>query len=185
MDYYIWKSDLLKSIEYACVEEKNDLWFISSTVLIASNEKMAYKIDYTLEITKKWRIINSIINIDNLGKKKLIKIELNKKNNWVINGEKKINFNLCTDLDLGFSPLTNAIPIKRLNLRESESNNITALWVQYPSFEIKTLDQNYTNLGNNFYLYESDTSFKSKLRVTPHNFVMDYPTYWELVSYIE
>ncbi|MFI5894218.1 putative glycolipid-binding domain-containing protein [Actinoplanes sp. NPDC051513] len=81
------------------------------------------------------------------------------------------------DVDLGGSPLTNTLPIRRLGLLKAEpgvSHRISAAWVLIPSLEVIQADQIYTPLGNNRVRYASET-FSADLTVDDEGFVVDYP----------
>ncbi|HEX5205375.1 putative glycolipid-binding domain-containing protein [Paractinoplanes rhizophilus] len=81
------------------------------------------------------------------------------------------------DVDLGGSPLTNTLPIRRLGLLKAEtgvSHRISAAWVLIPSLEVVQADQIYTPLGDNKIRYASET-FSADLTVDDEGFVLDYP----------
>ena len=101
-------------------------------------------------------------------------------NEWSLNNSVLSELKDCTDIDLGFSPLTNTFPIHRLGLTSGKKAKILAAWVKFPSFEVERLEQIYTCIDNHNYVYESGTSFKAKLRVNDNKFVIQYPDYWEL-----
>ena len=85
----------------------------------------------------------------------------------------------CIDVDLNFSPSTNLIPIRRLNLKLREKAELTAAWLKFPSFTLEPLPQSYERLEEQIYRYESGNgSFVTDLRVNPVGFVLDYPGIW-------
>ena len=62
------------------------------------------------------------------------------------------------DVDLGSSPLTNTLPIRRLGLLSAPagtSHTITAAWVLVPSLEVIASEQTYTVLGDGRLRYAS------------------------------
>ncbi|GIF09569.1 putative glycolipid-binding domain-containing protein [Actinoplanes siamensis] len=81
------------------------------------------------------------------------------------------------DADLGGSPLTNTLPIRRLGLLESDtdvSHRLSVAWVRVPSLEVIQADQIYTPLGGNTVRFASET-FAADLTVDDEGFVLDYP----------
>jgi hypothetical protein len=81
------------------------------------------------------------------------------------------------DVDLGGSPLTNTLPIRRLGLLKAEpgvAHRISAAWMLVPSLEVVQADQIYTSLGDNRIRYASET-FSADLTVDDDGFVIDYP----------
>jgi len=81
------------------------------------------------------------------------------------------------DVDLGFSPLTNTLPIRRLGLLDAApgtSATITAAWVLVPSLTVVAAEQTYTVLGAGSIRYSSG-SFSAELTVDPQGYVLSYP----------
>jgi hypothetical protein len=88
----------------------------------------------------------------------------------------------CVDVDLGITPATNTLPIRRLNLAVGESADVTAAWVRFPELSVRPLRQRYTRLDANRYRYESDTGFTAELTVDDSGLVTLYPGGWEQVA---
>jgi hypothetical protein len=85
----------------------------------------------------------------------------------------------CLDIDLNFSPSTNTLPIRRLNLRIGESARVTAAWLVFPSFLLEHLDQTYTRLSQNVYRYDNvESGFSAELRVNEEGLVLEYGDLW-------
>ncbi len=81
------------------------------------------------------------------------------------------------DVDLGGSPLTNSLPIRRLGLLKAEvgvAHRLSVAWVLVPSLEVVQADQIYTPLGDNRVRYASET-FSADLTCDADGFVLDYP----------
>lgn len=81
------------------------------------------------------------------------------------------------DIDLGSSPLTNTLPIRRLGLHRAEpgtSHEIEVAWVLVPSLEVVEAKQTYTALGDSLIRFTSDT-FRAELSIDQHGYVTHYP----------
>jgi hypothetical protein len=81
------------------------------------------------------------------------------------------------DVDLGFSPLTNSLPIRRLGLLDAPtgtSATITAAWVLVPALTVVAAQQSYTVSGPGRIRYASG-SFTAELTVDGDGYVTDYP----------
>lgn len=91
----------------------------------------------------------------------------------------------CVDVDLGCTPATNTLPIRRLNLAVGESAEVTAAWVRFPSLTIEPLAQTYTRLDVYRYRYESATGFSAELTVDELGIVVHYPGGWERVAAVD
>lgn len=81
------------------------------------------------------------------------------------------------DVDLAGSPLTNTLPIRRLELLKAEtgvSHRLSVARVLMPSLEVVQADQIYTPLGDHRVRYASET-VSAELTVDDECFVVDYP----------
>jgi hypothetical protein len=84
----------------------------------------------------------------------------------------------ATDCDLGFSPLTNTMPI----LRDGGGpGGYVMAWVSVPDLGVHRLDQRYEPLDDGRIRY-SDDDFVRDLTVGPDGFVTHYPGLGELVQ---
>ena len=95
---------------------------------------------------------------------------------WSVNKELRPDLRGAIDIDLSFSPFTNTLPIRRLNLAIGSRAAITTAYIACPSFRVISDPQAYTRTSVNTYLYESlDGDFRRQITVDPDAFVIDYP----------
>jgi hypothetical protein len=95
---------------------------------------------------------------------------------WSVNGELRPDLTDAIDIDLAFSPFTNTLPIRRLNLAIGSAAEITTAYVDVPSLRVVPDPQRYTRTAVQRYLYESlDSDFSRQITVDPDGFVIDYP----------
>ncbi|HEU4784161.1 MAG TPA: putative glycolipid-binding domain-containing protein [Ktedonobacterales bacterium] len=92
----------------------------------------------------------------------------------------------CIDVDIMLTPLTNTLPIRRLQLAPGESREISVVYVAAPDLSIRPFRQRYTRLddadGGQRYRYESvESGFTAVLPVDDDGFVIDYPGIWRRV----
>ena len=79
----------------------------------------------------------------------------------------------CTDVDLGCSPSTNTLPIRRLALGIGKSKTIQAAWVRFPELTVVKAAQTYTRLDEFTYQYASG-DFAAELSVDDDGLVGSY-----------
>ncbi len=102
---------------------------------------------------------------------------------WRLNGEPVPGVDGCLDLDLGFTPATNLLPIRRLALRVGEAAEAPAAYLSFPALRLRPLPQRYRRTGRHAYAYEAPTfGYAGTLSVTRHGAVRDYPGLFELVG---
>ena len=95
------------------------------------------------------------------------------RGNWSLNGLPARSLKGCTDVDLGCSPATNTLPIRRLRLAVGASHTIRAAWVRFPELVVEKTAQTYTRLDEFTYHYASGT-FEADLTVDDDGLVAAY-----------
>lgn len=100
-------------------------------------------------------------------------LERTAKGVWSVNGKADRTLRGCTDVDLGCSPSTNTLPIRRLRLAVGASKTIHAAWVRFPELTVTKGAQTYTRLDEFTYRYESGT-FSAELVVDDDGLVASY-----------
>jgi hypothetical protein len=100
---------------------------------------------------------------------------------WTVDGAAARALKGCTDLDLGCSPSTNTLPIRRLRLAIGASATIKAAWVRFPELTVVKADQTYARLDEFTYRYSSGT-FEAELTVDDDGLVTSYAE-WRRTGY--
>jgi len=87
------------------------------------------------------------------------------------------------DVDLGFSPVTNTLPIRRLDPAIGEAVAVTAAWVRFPELTIEPLPQRYIRLAERRYRYESaGGAFVAEIEVDDLGLVTAYEGGWQRIA---
>jgi len=110
-----------------------------------------------------------------------IVLERDAKERWTVDGIAKRALKGCTDIDLGCSPSTNTLPIRRLRLAIGASHTIQAAWVRFPELVAVKAAQTYTRLDEFTYRYASGT-FEAELTVDDEGLVTAYAE-WRRTGY--
>ncbi|MEM7738670.1 MAG: putative glycolipid-binding domain-containing protein [Deinococcota bacterium] len=122
---------------------------------------------------------------------------------WYVNGAVQPHLTGCVDIDFHFSPLTNTLPIRRLQLTEGhgterhgterhgtnkqgseqQSAEVRAAWLKLPMLNLEPLTQRYTRKTSHQYQYESvDSGFVADIDVNDVGVVTNYPDLWRAVA---
>jgi uncharacterized protein len=100
-------------------------------------------------------------------------LERDAKGGWSVDGKTVRALKGATDVDLGCSPSTNTLPIRRLRLGIGASKTIKAAWVHFPELTVVKADQTYTRLDEFTYRYASG-DFEAELTVDDEGLVAAY-----------
>jgi hypothetical protein len=99
---------------------------------------------------------------------------------WFCNGKELKEFTGLKDVDLGITPATNTLAIRRLKLSPGESKELTAVWLRFPDLSLAPLAQRYTCIDATTYLYESIKSgYRARIDVDPEGIVAEYEAEWK------
>jgi hypothetical protein len=154
-------------------------------MVVLSDRPVAYQ--YSVYADAAWQTARCIVTPDAPGSRAIsLAVEngrwvADKRGGW-------IQFDLaplagCVDVDLGISPSTNTLPIRRLNLAVGESRELTAAWVRFPELTVEPLAQRYTRLDERRYRYESIVSgFTAELEIDDLGLVVSYEGIWRRVA---
>ena len=99
---------------------------------------------------------------------------------WKLNDAPVPELGHCVDLDLGFTPATNLLALRRLHLAPGEASEAPAAWLDLDSGSLSELKQHYERRGEAEYWYTAPRfDYAAMLEVTSDGFVRHYPTLWE------
>jgi len=110
-----------------------------------------------------------------------IALERNAKGSWTVDGAPARGLKGCTDVDLGCSPSTNTLPIRRLRLAIGTSQTIQAAWVRFSELTVIKAAQTYTRIDEFTYRYASGM-FEADLTVDDDGLVAEYAA-WRRIGF--
>jgi hypothetical protein len=89
----------------------------------------------------------------------------------------------CLDVDLGFTPATNLLQLRRIGLKIGEKAEVPVAWWDLDSRELSLVQQSYERRAEQAYWYESPRfGYAAMLEVAPSGFVLEYPGLWTVES---
>ena len=154
-----------------------------SGIALLSHEKVPAYIGYDVECDVMWHTLRCSVKASIGEERQDLDIRRQGKR-WMVNGMDVPEVSGAEDIDLGFSPATNLIPIRRLALKAGESAVVQAAWVRFPEFSLELLEQSYARLDDDTYRYESGGGkFRRDLKVDASGLVLDYPELWSAESH--
>lgn len=176
----IWRRLDRPGHESALVRFTESRWELSGAAVF-SHRDQACRLDYRVVCDAAWRTLSGRVS-GSVGSETVdLEISVDPERRWRLNGTECPSVEGCTDLDLNFSPSTNLLPIRRLDLSIGEKAAVRAAWLRFPGFTLEPLEQVYSRLGDGTYRYESAGGrFVAELEVDREGFVTRYPNLWEI-----
>jgi uncharacterized protein len=141
--------------------------------VLGSEEGLPIRIEY--RILADGAGLTSAVHVRDLRgfDQRALTVERSTKGAWTVNGAVASALRGCTDIDLGVSPSTNTLPIRRLRLAIGQSATIKAAWVLFPGLEVVKAAQTYARLDEYTYRYSSG-EFTAELTVDDDFLVASY-----------
>ncbi|TPL46720.1 hypothetical protein FJ937_22470 [Mesorhizobium sp. B2-4-4] len=110
-------------------------------------------------------------------------IERHTDGSWALNDEPQPEVAGLIDVDLGFTPASNLLAIRRFALAVGEATPAPAAYLAFPELRMTRLDQTYRRLDAARYTYAAPAfGYEAVLEVSPLGFVLDYPDLWKSVA---
>jgi len=159
-----------------------DEWIFRGTILtLASDAAAEARYEIVCDSLFQTRRVN--IYLRNSSSERSLKIDA-QNGHWFEDGRENQTVSGVVDIDLGWSPSTNTLPIKRLKLEIGEtSGEFTAAWVRFPELTLQPLQQEYTRMADRQYRYSSrGGAFVANLLVDDNDLVLDYEGFWQRVK---
>ena len=172
----VWESELLDSREDFTLVAGAGAYEMGGTTLIM-HDGIRVEIAYRIEVASDWSTRNATIDIPALARNH--RVEVPEPGIWRIDGEHRPDLDGCSDIDLGWTPATNTIPIRRLELEGRNAATIRAAWLKWSELEFIATDQTYSRTSETTWRYASG-NFSAELLVDDHGVVLSYgePPIW-------
>ena len=136
----LWRRIDLPGHEIAALDRLDEGWKLSGSAIFLS-EQGPSKLDYVVICDARWQTnsaqISGVIGSNTVN----LTVSANAEHKWHLNGIECGAVEGCIDIDLGFSPATNLLPIRRLALDVGGEATVMAAWLPFPSLRFELLPQ--------------------------------------------
>ena len=153
-------------------------WLLTGVAVLVF-EDQACRLDYSIYCDEQWMTRLAVVS-GWVGPEMIdVSVVRASGGEWLLNGKLNEAVAGCIDIDLNFSPSTNLLPIRRLDLEVGDEARVRAAWLRFPGFTLEPLDQTYSRLEERLYRYESGGGrFVAELTVDDAGLVIDYGQIW-------
>ncbi len=175
----VWRRLDLPGAEYCKLWFENEKGHLKGTVVLVL-EGHPLQVQYQIRCNAGWETEEVTVNLDIEGREDALQLIVDEQKRWWSAGRELTALQGCVDIDLGVTPSTNTLPIRRLGLAIGQTQNVRAAWITFPSLDVRPFPQTYTRIDENSYRYESNKgSFVAEIRVDGSGLVSYYPGGWE------
>lgn len=178
----LWRRIKGSGLERFELLREEDRWILSGTILAMDDQGPA-EARYEVVCDAGWRTERTQVSIrDATGE---LSLQLTPRDGrWYRNGHEETAVRGCVDVDLGWSPSTNILPIRRLALpMGSSSGPLIMAWVRFPELTIEPLPQEHQHVSGQTYRYTSRAgAFAADLEVDDTGVVVNHQGVWQRVE---
>jgi len=162
------------------LEHNGEAWQIDGAAVFRHDDGRDAQLHYRVRCDKAWHAQWGTVR-GWLGSQAIeLAISRGAHGAWKLNDEAVPDLGHCVDLDLGFTPATNLLALRRMHLAEGEAADAPAAWVDLAGIGLAELAQRYERRGADTYWYSAPRfDYAALLKVTPEGFVRHYPRLWE------
>jgi hypothetical protein len=182
-----WRAIRWPGLEHVIVSADATAWHAHGRVIMAE-ERLA-SVEYEVRCDAGFRVAALTISVsESAGGARLV-LAADGDGHWLANDHARPDLDGCIDLDINCTPLTNTLPIRRLDWSAGQGHELDVVYISVPDLSVRRVRQRYTLLapdagqeaGQRVFRYESG-SFSADLPVDGHGLVLDYPGIWERIG---
>ena len=143
---------------------------------------VAARLRYTIDCDPEWRTRSAAIEGEAGGAPIRFALAADGAGNWTHDGTPVPELGGALDVDLGFTPATNTLPIRRLALAVGESAPVRSAWLRFPELRLEALEQTYTRETEQSFRYRAlvdGEPFIARLDADAFGRVLRYEGLWE------
>jgi hypothetical protein len=190
----LWQGIFLPGCEWCELARMDDGWRIVGTVLAAVEGEPA-RIEYAIALDRDWSTREVTIDCQRGldPRHERLRLTVDPEQRWYVERDAVAGSDAAAveaealrgliDVDLGFSPVTNTLPTRRLAPAIGEAVDVSAAWVRFPELTLEPLTQRYIRLDERRYRYESrGGAFTAELVVDDLGLVVTYEGGWQRLS---
>jgi hypothetical protein len=183
----LWHNSQLATTEHCIFAENREDISIQGHVVQALHGEPV-RIAYHLHLDAQWHTRQVEIQRETARLTQHLMLIADGKGHWFQDGQPFDQMQGCLDVDLGITPSTNTLPIRRLGLYPGEQAAVDAVWVRFPDLTLQRLAQRYTCLDETHYRYESfsptsPSPYQALLEVDDEGIVRSYEDAWQAIAY--
>lgn len=176
-----WRRLDRPGLEYCELRSVRRGWELAGSVVLPDAGVSAH-VRYSVVCDGQWSTREARVTLVRDGAMNELTLRVDSQRRWWRGDVEVSEVRGCVDVDLAFTPATNTLPIRRLDLAVGRARDATAAWVRFPDLAVLPLSQMYERVAERRYRYESrGGEFRAELETDEVGLVTRYPPGWERV----
>lgn len=179
--YMRWRRLDVPGREDARVEQSPTGWCLTGQLDVQGSGVPA-SLRYRIDCDHDWRTLFVVIEGEAGGQRVRCDLATDAAGHWSRDGRSLPELSGALDVDLGFTPATNTLPIRRLRLAVGESVPVRSAWLRSPELRLEVLEQTYTREAERVYRYVAQVDgapFVARLDTDAYGRVLLYEGLWK------
>ena len=175
-----WRRLDISGSEDALFEQTRTGWHLAGKVEVVEAGVYTW-ISYQIECDSLWRTLSALVHGEAGAKSFRFEFAVD-KGQWTKDGIAVPELSGAIDLDFGFTPATNTLPIRRLGLEVGDTAPVISAWLRFPELSFEALSQTYTRESEQVYRYVAQVDgapFTARLDTDRYGRVVLYEGLWE------
>jgi hypothetical protein len=178
----IWRRNLDDRSFEECVIATTEDGFGIAGLVIAAQDKTPLIVHYDIDCDENWSARSVTIDQTLGGVRRRMRLE-RAADGWLIDGGRDSQLDGCAEPDLGLTPSTNALAIRRLGLAIGQAAEIRCAWIKFPALSVEPSLQRYERLGERDYRYINVASgFTARVEVDALALPVTYENIWTRIA---
>jgi len=176
-----WRRVDVPGREEAEIEQSAEGWLLTGR-LEAEEEGVSARLRYRIDVDPRWHTRSALIEGEANGRPVRFALTADGAGQWARDGAALPALAGALDVDLGFTPATNTLPIRRLSLAVGETAPVRSAWLRFPELRLEPLEQTYTREAEQVYRYLAQVDgepFSAQLDTDAFGRVLRYEGLWE------
>jgi hypothetical protein len=176
-----WRRLDVSGREEAHIEQTATGWRLTGQLDVEEANVRAQLV-YLIECEPDWRTRRTTVTGPAAGAPIRFEFTTDGEGHWTLNGAPLPLVDGALDIDLGFTPATNLLPIRRLDLAVGDRAEVRTAWVRFPELRIEALVQSYYREAERVFRYDALVDaepFQARLDTDEFGRVLLYEGLWE------
>ena len=172
----LWRNLETAGMERCTLDRTSDGWRLAGTTLLAA-EGHPREVRWTVLTDHEWRTLTVGAHDQTPESNRGLALSADGVGGWTAAGERLSGLEGAIDVDLSWTPATNTLPIRRLDLEIGDQAETTVAWITFPGRDIRRVTQRYERTGSTTYRFTSG-DFSTAIEVAASGLIVDYPGFW-------